>query len=43
MTVLHWYALVGVPLLLLAGAYAAVRLSAFDARHDQHPRIRPGE
>lgn len=33
MTFLQWYALVGVPVLLLIGAYAADRLSAYDSRH----------
>lgn len=37
MTILQWYALIGVPLLLLAGAIAAVRLSAHDASHPTHP------
>lgn len=41
MTLLHWYALVGVPVILLAGAYLAVRLSAHDA--DQNHRAGPAE
>lgn len=42
MTLLQWYALVGVPLILLAGAYAAIRLAAHDERQDAS-HIRPGE
>ncbi|ADH87628.1 hypothetical protein Snov_0294 [Ancylobacter novellus DSM 506] len=37
MTLLQWYILVGVPFILLAGAFAADRLSAYDSRHaDRH-------
>lgn len=37
MTLLQWYALVGVPLILLAGAYGAVRLAEHDRRNaDRH-------
>lgn len=32
MTWLQWYALIGIPALLLTGAYVAVRLSAHDDR-----------
>jgi len=39
MTLLQWYALVGVPALLLAGAYIATRVAAHDAKADRrhHP------
>lgn len=32
MTLLHWYALVGVPALLLLLGYGAIRLADYDAR-----------
>lgn len=35
MTVLHWYALVGVPLILLAAAWGATRLAAHDSERDR--------
>ena len=42
MTLLQWYALVGVPLLLLVGAFAATRLAAHDSKQEGR-RLRPGE
>jgi hypothetical protein len=42
MTWLQWYALVGVPIILLIGAFAADRLSAYDSRHADH-RTGPAE
>lgn len=42
MTLLQWYILVGVPLLLLAGGYGAVLLAKHDGRNaDRH--IGPAE
>lgn len=41
MTLLQWYALVGIPAILLVGAFAATRLAAHDAKREGG--LHPGE